>query len=100
MGYRDVRSGGSSMTSICGAETPAYSGDRRLPLHPTSLAPTGVAGLSRRSFLDASLVSVAGLVLGLHGRAATASSASPDCRSARPSDGLAFLSVEEASALV
>jgi aspartyl-tRNA(Asn)/glutamyl-tRNA(Gln) amidotransferase subunit A len=88
------------VTNICAPETPLHGGDplRRLP--QTCFAPTGDAGLSRRSFLDASLASVAGLVLGLHGRTASASSASPDRRSARSPDELAFLSVEEASALV
>jgi aspartyl-tRNA(Asn)/glutamyl-tRNA(Gln) amidotransferase subunit A len=52
----------------------------------------GYAGSSRRSFLDASLVGLAGLVLGPNERAAAASSAS--------TDELAFLNIEEASALL
>ena len=88
------------MTSTCPPETPVHRSERRSPLPPTSSAPTGGAGLSRRSFLDASLASVAGLVLGLHERAATASSASPGRQSAPLPDALPFLNVEEASALV
>jgi hypothetical protein len=88
------------MTRIGDLETPDYGEGQRPPLRPTTLAPSGVMGLSRRSFLDSSLASIAGLVLASHVRAAMASSASPVGGSAPPSDGLAFLSVEEASALV
>jgi aspartyl-tRNA(Asn)/glutamyl-tRNA(Gln) amidotransferase subunit A len=88
------------MTSNCGPETPVPGGDLMRSLPQASFTATGDTGLSRRSFLDASLASVAGLVLGLQGRTVSASSASPDRRSARSPDGLAFLSVEEASALV
>jgi aspartyl-tRNA(Asn)/glutamyl-tRNA(Gln) amidotransferase subunit A len=55
---------------------------------------------SRRSFLDASLAGAAGLALNLHGSTASAASASPDRKSARLPDDLAFISIEEASALV
>jgi aspartyl-tRNA(Asn)/glutamyl-tRNA(Gln) amidotransferase subunit A len=50
------------------------------------------ASLSRRRFLDASLAGLGGLVLGTNERAAVASSAS--------TDELAFLNIEQASALL
>jgi aspartyl-tRNA(Asn)/glutamyl-tRNA(Gln) amidotransferase subunit A len=58
-----------------------------------------IAGLSRRSFIDASLAGVAGFMLGQDARAAVPS-AQPGRPSAQPTDGLAFLSLQEASALV
>jgi aspartyl-tRNA(Asn)/glutamyl-tRNA(Gln) amidotransferase subunit A len=88
------------MTRIGDLETPDCGEGQRSPLRPTTLAPSDVTGLSRRSFLDSSLASIAGLVLVSHVRAAMASSASPVAGSAPPSDGLTFLSIEKASALV
>jgi aspartyl-tRNA(Asn)/glutamyl-tRNA(Gln) amidotransferase subunit A len=61
---------------------------------------TGGASLSRRSFLDASLISIAGLMLGLEEGAAAVSQSSARGRPAYPAGDLAFLSVQEASALV
>jgi aspartyl-tRNA(Asn)/glutamyl-tRNA(Gln) amidotransferase subunit A len=87
------------MTSIRDLETPVYRGGQSSHRRP-STTPMRAATLSRRSFLDASLASVAGLVLGLDARAATASSASPDHRLAQATDALGFLSVQEASALI
>jgi aspartyl-tRNA(Asn)/glutamyl-tRNA(Gln) amidotransferase subunit A len=91
---------GNNMTKTGDLDTPDYGEGQRSPLPTTSPAAASVMGLSRRSFLDMSLASVAGLVLVLRVRAATASSANRVGGSARPSDGLTFLSVEEASALV
>ena len=70
------------------------------PASPPSTTPMRVASLSRRSFLDASLAGVAGLVLGFDARAVPISFASPDHRVAQATDALAFISVQEASALV
>jgi aspartyl-tRNA(Asn)/glutamyl-tRNA(Gln) amidotransferase subunit A len=58
-----------------------------------------MAGMSRRSFLDASF-GVAGLALGLDAGAASRPAERPDRRLAQETDVLAFLSVQEASALV
>jgi aspartyl-tRNA(Asn)/glutamyl-tRNA(Gln) amidotransferase subunit A len=87
------------MTSSRDLETMDYRGGQcsERPASPTQLrAPT----LSRRAFLDASLSSVAGLALGVDARAATVSPASPDHRLTQAADALAFLSVQDASALV
>ena len=87
------------MTSIRDLETPVYRGGQSSHRRP-STTPMRAATLSRRSFLDASMASVAGLVLGLDARAAIVSSASPDHLLAQATDVLAFLSVQEASALI
>src|ERR1700681_2112801 len=59
-----------------------------------------MSSMSRRSFLDASLAGVAGLALGLDAGAASPPAQRPDHRLPQETDVLAFLSVQEASALV
>jgi len=87
------------VASIRDLETRVYRGGHSSQ-PPPSTPPMRVASLSRRSFLDASLAGVAGLVLGFDAHPAPISFASPDHRLARATDALAFISVQEASALV
>lgn len=67
---------------------------------PAMAESAGGAGFSRRTFLDASLAGVAGAMLGPRTYAMEASAASAVQPIAPPSDALAFLSIQDASALV
>src|SRR3981081_369018 len=59
-----------------------------------------MSSMSRRSFLDASLAGLAGLALAVDAGAANPAAQRPDRRLPQETDVLAFLSVQEASALV
>ena len=56
--------------------------------------------VSRRTFLDASLAGVVGVMLGSQARATDGSPSTPVPRNAPASDALAFLSIQDASELV
>jgi aspartyl-tRNA(Asn)/glutamyl-tRNA(Gln) amidotransferase subunit A len=67
---------------------------------PVNAVPAGGAVFSRRTFLDASLASVVGAIMGSQAGAKEAASTGADPRLAPSSEALAFLSIERASALV
>jgi aspartyl-tRNA(Asn)/glutamyl-tRNA(Gln) amidotransferase subunit A len=67
---------------------------------PVIASSAGVSGVSRRTFLDESLTGVVGLLLGAPAHPKDVSSATPVQGTAPGSDGLAFLSIQDASALV
>jgi len=67
---------------------------------PVNAVPAGGAVFSRRTFLDASLAAVAGAMMGPEASAKEVSPSSAGQQSAPPSEALAFLSIENASALV
>jgi aspartyl-tRNA(Asn)/glutamyl-tRNA(Gln) amidotransferase subunit A len=75
----------------------------RGPVADTSPAHAALGGgtvFSRRTFLDASLVAVAGAIMGPEISAKPPSPSSAASRFAPPSEALAFLSMEEASVLL
>ena len=64
------------------------------------VVPDGGAVFTRRTFLDASLAAVAGAIMGPEASAKEVSPSSPGQEFAPPSEALAFLSIERASALI